>query len=136
MTAAARGWACLFVKRRFGRPSIGLLSIVTTRLNFPASPRDQAGEDSDVDALRKEVHRAIDKYGVSAAGMETVELAVVGAIHGARPQVGRAVSRLALEDDPAFEVIPGTAIEYLILSACAGEPAPGPAGVFGKQDRI
>src|SRR5262249_22096072 len=32
--------------------------------------------------------------------------------------------------------VPGTPFEHLILAALAGEPAPGPAGIFGKQDGV
>src|SRR5436190_17684698 len=82
------------------------------------------------------MHAAIREHDVGPAGVKAVDLAVVGAVYRARPQSGRAIGRLALEDDPALEVVPGTALEHLILAALAGKPTPGPAGVFGKQDRI
>src|SRR5262245_23920574 len=57
----------------------GLASEITGGGYFPAGPRDQAGEDSDVDALPKEMHRAIGKGAVSAAAVKAVDLAVIGA---------------------------------------------------------
>src|SRR5262249_61593225 len=106
------------------------------RTDFPAGPGDQPSQDADVHALPQEMHRAVGKHGVGATGVEAVDLAGVGAVDRARPQIGRAVGRLALEDDPALEVVPGAAVEHLILATLAGEPAPGPAGILGKQDGV
>src|SRR5262245_25052762 len=82
------------------------------------------------------MHVAIREDDVSAAGLKAVDLAVVGAVDRARSQIGNAVGQLALENDPALEVVPCPALDYLILTTLAGEPAPRPAGNFGKKDRI
>src|SRR5262249_46902017 len=56
-------------------PPTGPPSEITCRDNFAAGPRDQPGENSDINALPEEMDRAVGRHDVSAAGMEAVEFA-------------------------------------------------------------
>src|SRR5439155_17247853 len=60
------------------------LSVVTSGDDFAAGPRDQAGEDPDVDARHQETDRAVRHQDVGPARVKAVDLPLVGAVEGTK----------------------------------------------------
>src|SRR5262249_47047071 len=68
--------------------SLGPPSEIIGRNHFPPGPRHQPGEDANSQVGLQEVYRAVRERGVGPAGVEAIDLPVVGAIDGARPVEG------------------------------------------------
>src|SRR5262245_14536638 len=76
-------------------PPAALLHVseITARDDLAAVAGHQAGKDADVERGTQEPHRAIREHDVGPAGVETVDLAVIRAIHGTLPEEGGSVRR-------------------------------------------
>src|SRR5690348_12860846 len=107
MTAAARGSPPDLDPWREGRANpAGLPSEITGREELAAVPRDQSGQDADVDAGLQEVHRAVREHRVGAAGVEAIHFPLIGAVEGTRPRTHRSVGGGTPKDDPGVNGCP------------------------------
>src|SRR5258708_7405019 len=87
---------------RWAAPSAGRFldfgsarSILVGTEDLSAGPGHQGGNRPNGDGLLQEVHRAVSKQGVRAAGVERVDLVVAGAVNhaGAAPVAARLALR-------------------------------------------
>src|SRR5262245_55852346 len=114
----------------------GLLEI-TGRDDLHAGPRDQAGQDAEVHADFQEMHGAVREHGVGPAGVEGIDLPVVGAVDSTRARLHRSVSARTLQDDRTLEVVPRAALQRLVRAHRLPRlPEPWPARIFGEQDGV
>src|SRR6266571_7067876 len=74
----------------------GCISVVPSGDAFTAGPRNQAGEDSDVDACPQEMDRAVRHQDVRPARVKAVDLPLVGAVNGTRSRLLGPVGRRTL----------------------------------------
>ena len=84
-------------------------SVVTGRAGFPAGPRYQGGQDADAHVGIQEVNGAIGEHGIRPAGVEAVDLPVIGAVDGTWPRTRGAIRRCPLKHDAIVKCSPGSA---------------------------
>src|SRR6516225_106908 len=106
---------------------------VTLRHDFAAGPRDQRGQDADVEANFQEAYRAIRHRDVGPAGVKAVDLAIVRAVDGAGP--GRC-SSIGGSTPDQVACRPRPAGDQLPRHRPAVAPELGPSGALRIEDRI
>src|SRR6516162_5783565 len=138
MSCAVRrpsSWAGRRPARRWGLAG-RRLSVITGRDGLATGPRDERSQDAEAHAGSQELDVAVRKHGVGPAGVEAVDLTVVGAVNGTRPRTRLSIKCRALRDDPIPGGLPGPPFDCLIGAGIASAPQFGPARVFGEQDGV